>query len=89
MARAFWAQAWPRASGAKQDGFHPRFHFGLGANSVEADSDPKVKINGTGGAFGISIGGIVAENLGVFAEVSNSVPGTATPLSRLRMAQTS
>jgi hypothetical protein len=55
------------------DGFYLRLHIGPGFNTMESDSSPKAKIDGTGGAFGISLGGMVTENYGVFAEISDSV----------------
>lgn len=62
------------ADGAEQhDGFYLRMHLGPGYTSVSADDDKKTKLSGSGAGFGVSIGGMVVENFGIFGVISDTV----------------
>jgi len=61
-----------RAEGEKtHDGFFLRLTLGPSFNSAETDSSPKISLSGMGTHFGVAIGGMIAENFGIFGEVSS------------------
>jgi hypothetical protein len=61
-----------RAEGKNtHDGFFLRLSLGPSFSSVESDSSPKAKISGMGTYFGVAIGGMIAENFGIFGDVSS------------------
>jgi hypothetical protein len=62
------------ASGVRHrhDRFYLRMFLGGGYTDWEADSRPKVTLDGTSGAFGIALGGAVAENFIIYGEAFGS-----------------
>ena len=68
------------ADGPEQhSGFYMRMHLGPAYTSMSAElAGSEVEVKGSGGTFGVAIGGAVTENLIVFGEVFDDITSSPT-----------